>query len=42
MRFALIILAAVVVAMVGLFLYGHLLEPDTHVIEQEALSANGV
>lgn len=42
MRFALIILAVVVVAIVGLFFYGHLLEPDTHVIEQEALGANGV
>lgn len=41
MRFALIVLAAVIVVIVGLFLYGQMLEPDTQVIEQEALSAGG-
>ena len=42
MRFALIMLALALVAVVGLFLYGQLLEPDTRVIEQEALRASEV
>lgn len=42
MRFVLIILALAVVAVVGLFVYGQLLEPDTRVIEQEALRASEV
>lgn len=41
MRFALIVLAVAIIAIIGLFVYGQLLEPDTRVIEQEALSASG-
>ncbi len=42
MRFALIMLAIAIAAVVGLFLYGQMLEPDTRVIEQEALRASDV
>lgn len=39
MRFALMMLAVAVVAIVGLFVYGHLMEPETRLIEQEAARA---
>jgi len=41
-RFALIVFVVAVAAVIGLFLYGQFLEPDTRVIEQEALRASDV
>jgi len=38
-KFVLAILGAVLLAAIGLLVYGELLEPDTRVIEQEALKA---
>ena len=37
MRFILIIGGVALTAVIGLFLYGQMLEPDTRVIEQEAM-----
>ena len=38
-RFFLIVVGLAVAALAGLFIYGQLLEPDTRMIEQEAVSA---
>ncbi len=37
MRFILIVAALIVAALVGLFIYGQMLEPETRLIEQEAV-----
>lgn len=37
MRFFIIVAGLVVVALAGLFVYGQMLQPDTRVIEQEAV-----
>jgi hypothetical protein len=37
MRFILVILGVVVAALIGLLVYGQLLEPEVHQIEQEAV-----
>ncbi len=39
MRFALAVIAVVLVAVVGLFIYGLTLQPDTRTIEQNAVGA---
>lgn len=39
MRFIIIIAVIVIAAILGLFLYGQMLEPDTRVIEQDAYEA---
>ncbi len=39
MRFVLIVVFLGLAALVGLFIYGQMLEPETRVIEQEALDA---
>lgn len=41
MKFALILVVLAVLAVGGLFIYGQMLEPDTRVIEQEAVFENG-
>jgi len=38
-RFVLVLLAVAVVAIIGLYLYGKMLQPETRQIEQEAISA---
>ena len=40
MRFVLITVFLVIAALVGLFIYGQMLEPETAVIEQEAVTAD--
>ncbi len=37
MRFILVILGVALLALVGLFIYGQMLQPDTRQIEQEAV-----
>lgn len=37
MRFIMIVIAVALIAVIGLFVYGQLLEPETRMIEQEAL-----
>ena len=37
MRFILIVAVLVVAALIGLFIYGQMLQPDTRLIEQEAV-----
>ncbi len=39
MRFVFIVFLVVVVGLAALFVYGQMLEPDTHTIEQEAVGA---
>ncbi|MGE0409957.1 MAG: hypothetical protein AB7P23_11945 [Amphiplicatus sp.] len=39
MRFFLIIVLLALLALAGLFVYGALLQPETRVIEQEAIGA---
>ena len=39
-RFVLIVVFVVLALLVGLFIYGQLLQPDTRVIEQEAIDAS--
>jgi hypothetical protein len=39
MRFILVILGIALLALIGLFVYGQMLEPETRQIEQEALSS---
>ncbi|MBB5519719.1 hypothetical protein [Amphiplicatus metriothermophilus] len=41
MRFMLILVGVVLAALAGLFIYGQLLEPETRLIEQEAILSNG-
>ncbi|MEM8771679.1 MAG: hypothetical protein AAGD92_08525 [Pseudomonadota bacterium] len=36
MRFVVILIVLVLAAMAGLYVYGHMLEPDTKTITQEA------
>ncbi len=38
MRFVLIILAVAAAALIGLWIYGEILQPETRQIEQEAVS----
>lgn len=41
MRFALAVIAVIVLAVIGLYVYGLTLQPDTRTIEQDAIgSAN--
>ncbi|MEQ1931098.1 MAG: hypothetical protein ABL957_11315 [Parvularculaceae bacterium] len=42
MRFILAILGIALLALIGLFVYGQMLEPDTRRIEQEAVSSGDV
>mgnify|MGYP000527738445 CR=1 FL=1 len=37
MRFILIVAVLAVAALIGLFIYGQMLQPDTRLIEQEAV-----
>ncbi|MEQ8179312.1 MAG: hypothetical protein RIC52_18955 [Amphiplicatus sp.] len=37
MRFILVVAVLVVAALIGLFIYGQMLQPDTRLIEQEAV-----
>lgn len=39
MRFVLIVVLVVLAAMVGLYIYGGMIEPDVETIEQEAVGA---
>jgi hypothetical protein len=39
MRFILAVLGVVLLALIGLFIYAEMLEPETHPIEQEAVSS---
>jgi len=39
-RFVVILLVLVIAALGGLYLYGQMLEPDTRIIEQEALDVS--
>ncbi|MEM8935634.1 MAG: hypothetical protein AAGC77_04435 [Pseudomonadota bacterium] len=39
-RFALILILLALAGLVGLFVYGQLMEPDTRIIEQEAINAS--
>jgi hypothetical protein len=39
-RFVAGVIVVALLALVGLFVYGQMLEPQTHVIEQEALRGN--
>jgi len=36
-RFILVVAVLVVAALIGLFIYGQMLQPDTRLIEQEAV-----
>jgi len=38
-RFVMIVVLIVLAALVGLFVYGQMLEPETRLIEQEAVDA---
>lgn len=40
MRLILVLLVLAAAGLAALYAYGQMLEPDTHVIEQEAVSAN--
>lgn len=40
MRFILIFLLLAIAALVGLYIYGGIIEPETSTIEQEATGAN--
>ena len=39
MRFVLIVVVLAVAVLAGLYIYGQMLEPETRIIEQEALDA---
>jgi hypothetical protein len=40
-RFILFIVGAALIAVLGLFIYGQMLEPETRVIEQDAIDGSG-
>lgn len=40
MRFFLIVVVLILAALVGLFIYGQLMQPQTQTIEQEAVRAD--
>jgi len=41
-RFVLVVLIVVILAIVGLYVYGLTLRPDTRIIEQDAVGAGDV
>jgi len=41
-RFALAVIAAIVLAVIGLFVYGLTLQPETRTIEQDAIGSANV
>jgi len=41
-RFALAVVAVIVLAVIGLFVYGLTLQPDTRTIEQDAIGSTNV